>query len=151
MIKADLIYVDDDFRDRLLLERIIKKHLHVEKYLLMNDGKDLLEYFNDSTTEGKSNPNQFPSIILLDVKMPQIDGLEALKRLKQDRFTRMIPVVMLSYSYLKSDIQEAFSLGANGYLVKPKNFDTFKEQINTVCDFWLRENVLPFKDIESRP
>lgn len=150
MLKADLIYVDDDFRDRLLLERIVKNHIHVDNYLLMEDGKDLLAYLRSPHKGEVYTISQFPSIILLDVKMPHIGGLEALKRLKQDSSTKMIPVVMLSYSYLKNDIQEAFSLGANGYLVKPKKFDTFKEQINTVCDFWLRENILPFKDLESR-
>ncbi len=153
MNKPDLIYVDDNSRDRLLLERVVKKYTTLENYLILTDGEELVDYiaFYDKDSEnGVYIDAYFPSVILLDVKMPKITGLETLVEIRKHEKAKFIPVVMLSHSYLTSDIQMAFELGANGYLVKPKKFQSFKSQILTVCEFWLKENVLPYKDFQDR-
>lgn len=133
---VEILLVEDNMDDAGLTIRSLQKH-HLANHLLhLQDGEEALHYLFDD----KSN---MPKLILLDLKMPKVDGIEVLRKLKSDEKRKVIPVVVLTSSNEERDIIESYRLGVNAYIVKPVDFDKF---VKVVCDlsfFWLVLNEPP--------
>jgi CheY-like chemotaxis protein len=112
----------------------------------VKDGEEALEFvFAIGKYFGMRDVNQIPKIILLDIQMPKVSGLEVLQAIKSDARTKTIPVVMLTSSKEDSDIQKSYALGANSYIMKPVNFEIFAETIKNLGHYWLLLNQWPLK------
>lgn len=133
MKSVDLILVEDSEVDGLLLKRIIKKEGLTENYFWMKDGNQVLEYFEDETAP-------LPTAILLDIKLPKVNGLDVLKKIKSLERTKNIPVVMYSASSRKEDIETAYEYGANSYLTKPAELSDMKIQFVNFFNYWIKFN-----------
>jgi two-component system response regulator len=140
MNPVEILLVEDNLDDaELTIDALRKKNLasaitHVE------DGEEALEFlFAEGRFAGRNSIQQ-PKLILLDLKMPKISGLEVLKIIKSDKRTSKIPVVVLTSSKEEPDIQEAYALGANSYIVKPVTFEKFADVVATVGFYWLVVN-----------
>ncbi len=115
----------------------VAKHIHHAR-----DGAEALDYiFGEGKTDSSSV--RVPRLILLDLKLPKIDGLQVLRKLKANQFTRSIPVVVLTSSREDRDIEQSYSLGVNSYIVKPIDFEKFTEAVRDVGSYWLVLNQVP--------
>lgn len=122
--------------DAGLTIRTLQKH-HLANHLLhLQDGEEALKYLFNSA-------NSMPKVILLDLKMPKIDGMEVLRKLKSDNEKKLIPVVVLTSSKEERDIVESYKLGVNAYIVKPVDFGKFVKAIGDIGLFWLVLNQPP--------
>lgn len=132
----EILLVEDNENDAELTVRSLRKNNLANHLLHLQDGEEAIEYlFN------KANNN--PKLILLDLKMPKVDGLEVLKRLKGDPEKKTIPVVVLTSSKEERDIIESYHLGVNAYIVKPVEFNKFIDAVSQVGLFWLVLNQPP--------
>ena len=144
MPKKYILLVDDNPRDVELTRAAISKlELEIE-IMVVNDGNQALDYLfrrNDYAGLEKSHP----SLILLDLKMPKVNGLEVLRIVKSDPDLLTIPIIVLSSSEQDKDVHESYGYGANAYVVKPIDFSEFTETIKTILNFWLDiiESVKP--------
>jgi len=140
---VELLLVEDSPEDLELALYALKKanlanHIHVAR-----DGVEALEFiFCEGKFAGRQITNH-PKVILLDLKLPKVDGLAVLKRLKGDPRTKMIPVVMLTSSKQQSDLVATYQLGVNAYIVKPVNFERFTEAVRELGLFWMLLNQAP--------
>lgn len=133
MNDLDFLFVEDSINDVYLIKRILKKENLTEKYHWLKDGKEALDYF-----ENEENP--LPKVVLLDIKMPKVNGLEVLKFLKENSRTKKMPVVMYSSSLQKSDVDTAYDLGANSYMRKPETLNDMKELFVQIFKYWVLFN-----------
>ncbi len=133
MAKLDFLLVEDSINDVHMIKRIISKESLAANYVWVEDGEKAINYL-------LSAPKDAPTVVLLDIKLPKVDGLEVLKTLKANRLTRHIPVVMFSSSSQERDIKEAYTHGANSYLTKPSTFSEFKVTITSFIKYWLNLN-----------
>jgi len=129
----DLIVVEDNEVDGQLLKRIIHKESLTESYVWMKDGSQILDYL-------KNEKSPLPSAILLDIKLPKVNGLDVLKQIRASKRTSNIPIVMYSSSYRKDDIEAAYQYGANSYLTKPTAFSDMKSQFVNFFNYWIKYN-----------
>ncbi|HAJ26318.1 MAG TPA: two-component system response regulator [Syntrophus sp. (in: bacteria)] len=141
----DILLVEDNPQDaeltiRGLRRRNINNPLHV-----VEDGAEALDFIFCRGAHGGRDFSKLPKLILLDLKLPKMDGLEVLKALKLDERTRAIPVAVVSSSQETPDIQTAYALGANSYVVKPAGFDAFLEAVGNLGFYWLLVNQPPVK------
>jgi CheY-like chemotaxis protein len=111
--------------------------IHIQ---LLMDGDDVWDFFFKGTDEDVYLRSKEISLVLLDLKMPKIGGLEILKKLKENPFTASIPVVILSSSRETNDIEEAYRLGTNGYVVKPVDFEEYKRALERINHYWIDIN-----------
>lgn len=132
----DILLIEDNPDDAGLTIRTLQKNNLANRLLHLEDGQEALDFlFNDE--------NLMPKLILLDLKMPRVDGIDVLRKLKSNEKKRTIPVVVLTSSKEEKDIVEAYQLGVNAYIVKPVNFDQFVKAITQVGLFWLVVNQPP--------
>lgn len=136
--KAEIILVEDNLSDADLVMRALKKSNLVNSLLHLQDGQEVLDYIFGNSENKILTP---PKLILLDLKMPKVSGIEVLARLKSDEKTKTIPVVILTSSKEDPDLQRCYQLGANSYVVKPVVFDDFIRAISQVGLYWLLVNV----------
>ncbi len=142
---VELLLVEDNPEDLEMALRALRKanlanHIHVAR-----DGAEALEFiFCEGAHVGRSIADT-PKVILLDLKLPKIDGIEVLKRLKDDPRTKIIPVVMLTSSKEQSDVVASYKLGVNSYIVKPVSFEQFNQAVRELGLFWLLLNQPPQK------
>jgi two-component system response regulator len=135
---VDVLLVEDDPADAELAIRELKKHRLSNRVVHLKDGGEALEFLGcDRPHKRKQESVNLPRIILLDIHMPKVNGLEVLQRIKSDESIKKIPVVILTSSNQHPDIQKAYDLGANSYIVKPLNFDNFFEAIRGLGFYWL--------------
>lgn len=132
VIRAEILLIDDRRQDAELVVVALRRHLPAVTVLLARDGMEAIRILEDLPVSA------VPRLILLDLKMPKVDGFEVLRRVKRDAKTRSIPVVVLTSSALERDVQLAYSLGANSYVVKPMEFEEFTETVGRVGEYWLR-------------
>lgn len=141
--KAEIIIIEDNPNDAELIMRIFKKYSLADKFVVLKDGAEAIDFlFEQQGLAGTSN-NVIPKVILLDLKIPKIDGIEVLRRLKADEKTRNTPVVVLTSSTEPRDLREAYKLGANSYVAKPIKFDEFTKAVSELGTYWLLLNRLP--------
>jgi CheY-like chemotaxis protein len=140
--KVDILLVEDSSADAELAMRALRKGGLANSITWVKDGAEALEFvFRDGAYAGR--PDHNPRLILLDLKLPKVDGLEVLKRIKADERTRMTPVVMVTSSAEGRDITESYKLGVNSYVVKPVEFEQFSETVAKAGFYWMLVNRTP--------
>ncbi len=138
---VDILLVEDNLYDAELTIHELKKHNMGNNVFHVIDGEEALEFiFATGKYEGKREVGNSPKLILLDIKMPKVDGIEVLKAIKSDDRIKATPVVMLTSSKEDPDIKQCYGLGANSYIVKPVNFDGFAQAIMNLGFYWLLLN-----------
>jgi len=140
---VEIVLVEDNPHDVELALRAFKKHNLMNKVWVLRDGAEALEYFFCEGAYADRENNAYPKVILLDLKLPKLSGIEVLARLKADSRTRHIPVVVLTTSDEDSDIQRCYDLGVNSYIVKPVDFMKFMEVVRNLGMYWYLLNELP--------
>jgi len=139
---VDILLVEDNPNDAELTMRTLRKGNLANHVSWVKDGAEALEFiFRNGAYAGR--PDQNPRLILLDLKLPKVDGIEVLKRLKADDRTRAIPVVMVTSSAECRDIVESYKLGVNSYVVKPVEFEQFSETVAKAGFYWMLVNKTP--------
>jgi two-component system response regulator len=136
MTSRPILLVEDNPDDVALTLRALKKNNILNPINVASDGAEALTFLFD----GDDTQTREPGLILLDLKLPKVDGLEVLRRIRADERTSLIPIVILTSSKLEEDILSGYRNGANGYVRKPVNFAEFAEAIKTVGLFWLLLN-----------
>jgi two-component system, response regulator len=140
---AELLLIEDNPEDLELALRALRKANLTTKIQVARDGAEALEYIFCEGAHAQRKIADGPKVILLDLKLPKIDGLAVLQRLKGDPRTRAIPVVVLTSSKEQSDIIASYHLGVNSYIVKPVNFESFVEAVRSLGLYWLLLNQPP--------
>ncbi len=140
---VDILLVEDNQNDAELAIRELKKHNMTNNLVHATDGEEALEFIFGTGKYSGRNINNPPKLILLDIQMPKINGIEVLEKIKSDPHTKAIPVVMLTSSKEDPDIKKCYALGANSYVVKPLNFEGFAEAIKNLGFYWLLLNQPP--------
>jgi two-component system response regulator len=142
---VEILLVEDNPNDVELALHALKKNHLANRIHVVRDGAEALEFIfctGEYQTRNNENCSQ-PKVILLDLKLPKVDGLEVLRRLKGDERTRSIPVVMMTSSREERDVVESYRLGVNSYIVKPVDFDQFTEAVCRLGMYWLLINNPP--------
>lgn len=144
MIETDnwIVLVEDNPNDAELITRVFSKHNLANHLIILKDGAEALAYLIGEDSHLDRAMTQ-PKVILLDLKLPKIDGTEVLRRIKADGRTANIPVVILTSSSEQSDLSECYQLGANSYVTKPIKFADFAKVVADVGLYWLLVNRLP--------
>lgn len=140
---VEILLVEDNPNDAELTIRALKKHNLANKVHLVKDGAEALDFIYAEREYSDRELENRPNVILLDLKLPKVDGLEVLKRLKEDERTKMIPVVMLTSSKEEEDMVKSYKLGVNSYIVKPVEFEKFMTSIEKLGLYWLLLNKQP--------
>ena len=140
---VDILMVEDNANDEALTLHELRKYHLTNRIQVVRDGQEALEYVFCTGRYATRDIKDQPHVILLDIKLPLIDGLEVLRRIKQDQRTRTVPVVMLTSSREERDLIESYRLGVNSYIVKPVDFDQFKESARSLGMYWLLLNRPP--------
>ena len=140
--ESAILLVEDDQNDILFMRQAFKKAGIVRPLRLATDGQMAIDYLEGRAQFCNREEFPFPSIVLLDLKLPRVMGLEVLKWIRQ-KFGFKIVVLILSASKNDADVEEAYRLGANAYLVKPSDVGHLCELVAAIQDFWLRQNIAP--------
>jgi CheY-like chemotaxis protein len=141
--EIEILLVEDSKEDAALAIRALKKKNLGNKLVHLNDGVEALDFiYGTGNYEGQKG-NFLPKVILLDLKMPRLNGMEVLKKIKSDPQTKAIPVVILTSSAEDPDIKTAYELGANSYIVKPVEFDNFSQVVSDLGMYWVVMNKSP--------
>jgi len=145
-----ILLVEDNPDDEALTLRALEKNNIMNQVMIVRDGAEALDFlFARGEYEGR-DASVMPQVVLLDLKLPKIDGLEVLRRLRADDRTRLLPVVILTSSDEERDIVKGYSLGANSYIRKPVDFSQFIESVRQLGLYWLVLNQSPPSEKRSR-
>lgn len=140
---VDILLIEDNPNDVELTMRALKKNNIVNNVHVIMDGAEALEYFfADGKYRGRDT-NLRPKLVILDLKLPKVDGLEILRKVKSDESTKTIPVVVLTTSKEENDIVSSYKLGANSFIVKPVDFEKFITTVKELGMYWLLINEPP--------
>lgn len=138
--EADILLVEDSMEDAEMTIRALKKVNLANKLVHVKDGKEALDFlFGEGEFSGRDTNNK-PKVILLDIKMPRVDGIEVLRQLKSNEKTKAIPIVIMTSSSQEKDIIASYTLGVNSYVVKPVEFDGFAKAVSELGMYWLLTN-----------
>jgi two-component system response regulator len=135
--EVDILLVEDNLDDASLTIRAFRKNHLANKLYHVKDGVEAIDFIFGMGTYAGRNPQEKPKVILLDLNMPKINGIEVLKKLKSDDRLKSIPVVVLTSSKEDPDIEKCYALGANSYIVKPVDFESFQKTIADLGMYWL--------------
>ena len=138
-----ILLVEDNPDDELLTLRALKKQNITNEVVVARDGAEALDYLFGSGPYAGRDLSVMPQLILLDLKLPKVDGLEVLRRVRADGRTRLLPVVILTTSREQQDLLQGYGLGANSYVRKPVDFDQFAEAVRQLGLYWLLLNESP--------
>ncbi|GAB1718866.1 MAG: response regulator [Nitrosospira sp.] len=139
---VEIVLVEDNPSDAELTIRALKKNNLANHLIWLKDGAEALEFLF-CTGPHANRPQAQPKLILLDLKMPKVDGIEVLRRVKEDENLKSVPVVVMTSSNEDQDIVESYKLGVNSYLVKPVEFEQFLEVASNAGFYWLLINRVP--------
>jgi two-component system, response regulator len=138
-----ILLVEDNPDDVALTLRSLKKNNILNRVVVAGDGVEALDYLFGTGAYAGRDGNDLPVIVLLDLKLPRMDGMEVLKRIRRDERTQLIPVVILTSSVEESDLVSGYKLGANSYVRKPVDFEQFNEAVKQLGLYWLLWNEPP--------
>jgi two-component system response regulator len=141
--EVEILLVEDNPNDVELTLRALKKHNITNKVHVVKDGAEALEYIFAKGAYASRDINHSPRVILLDLKLPKVDGLEVLRQIKSNERTKLIPVVVLTSSKEERDLVESYRLGANSYITKPVDFESFVKAVSELGLYWLLLNQPP--------
>jgi two-component system response regulator len=143
MRDSTILLVEDNPNDEALTLRALKKNNIQERVVVARDGAEALDYlFGTGAYEGR-NLAEVPRVVLLDLKLPKVDGLEVLRRLRANERTQLLPVVILTSSLEERDLVAGYGSGANSYIRKPIDFTEFSETVRHLGRYWLELNEAP--------
>ncbi len=140
--EIEIVIVEDNPGDAELTIRALKKKGLANNLIHLSDGAEALDFLFGKGQFAGRNIQQLPKVILLDLKMPKVDGLEVLEKIKAEPRTRAIPVVILTSSAEDPDVKRSYELGANSYIVKPVDFDNFSKTVSDLGLYWLVINKI---------
>lgn len=141
--QVDILLVEDDPDDLELTLRALGEYRICNKIQVASDGEEALDFMFCRNAYNERDPDCHPKLILLDLKLPKVDGLEVLRQIKRDPRTKTVPIVILSSSKQESDLIASYHLGANSYIQKPVDFDQFQSSIKKAGYYWLLINHPP--------
>jgi len=140
---VDVLLVEDNAQDAELTMRALKKNSLANRLFVVEDGAEALDFIfcrGRYVARSLSSP---PKVVLLDLKLPKVNGLEVLRAIRENEATRTLPVVIVTSSREDPDIKAAYALGANSYVVKPVDFDSFAQAVSSLGMYWLLVNQPP--------
>jgi two-component system, response regulator len=140
MNTVEIILVEDTLSDAELTIRALKKQNLADKLVHLKDGEKALEFLFGEGEFKERALSDLPKLVLLDLKMPKVNGLEVLARLKAENRTKKVPVIVLTSSKEDTDVEACYRLGANSYIVKPVNFDDFSKVVSDIGLYWIQLN-----------
>jgi len=143
--EIEIVLVEDNPNDAELITRALRIHNLGNKIVLLKDGAKALEFLCSQGNPGRRSDRLAPKVVLLDIKLPKLDGIEVLRIMKSNEQTRDIPVVILTSSNEDRDIKEAYSLGVNSFVTKPIKFEEFARVVAKLGIYWLMVNVPPVR------
>jgi two-component system response regulator len=138
--RVEILLVEDNMSDAELAIRALRKHNLANNLIHLKNGAEALDFIFARGAYAERDVQQFPKVILLDLKMPKINGIEVLQKIREDNRTKKIPVVVLTSSSEDSDIDACYELGVNSYIVKPVEFDNFSKAVAELGSYWLWMN-----------
>lgn len=145
MVLKSILLVEDNPDDEELTRLALEKNKIANTVRVARDGAQALDYMFCRGAHAERDPNDLPTVVLLDLKLPKVDGLEVLKQLRANERTRLVPVVILTSSKEEQDLVNGYRLGANSYIRKPVDFDQFVEAVRQLGLYWLVLNEPPRK------
>ena len=143
--KTGIVLIEDNMEDAELTIRALKTNKVSNAIVHLKDGEQALDFIFCRGLHAGRNGNDLPQLILLDIKMPKVDGLEVLQQIKSSHKTKIIPVVLFTSSKEEKDILQSYQLGANSYIVKPVDFDGYKKVVSDLSAYWLQINQHPYQ------
>lgn len=143
MRNRDILLVEDNPDDQALTLRALKANKIMNKVVVADDGAQALEYLHATGRYADRDASDLPQVVLLDLKLPKVDGLEVLRRIRADERTSLLPVVILTSSKEERDLVGGYSAGANSYIRKPVDFNEFREAVRQLGLYWLLLNEVP--------
>jgi len=143
--EVEIVMIEDNPNDAELITRALRKHNLANKIVHLKDGAEALEFLLSPNDPVHQSDRGVPRVVLLDIKLPKIDGMEVLRMMKSDARTRDIPVVILTSSSEDRDIKEAYRLGVNSFVTKPIKFDEFAAVVAKLGIYWVMLNEPPVR------
>ena len=143
MFEKTILLVEDNADDEELTVRALQKNNVTNDLVVARDGVEALDYLFGTGAYASRDPAVLPGLVLLDLKLPKIDGLEVLRRIRADKRTQRMPVVVLTSSKEEQDVINSYDLGANSYIRKPVDFNQFTEAVRQLGLYWLMLNEVP--------
>ena len=144
-LEVEILLVEDNANDAELALRALKKHNLANHVAVVTDGEEALDFVFARGKYAHRRIENTPRIILLDLKLPKIDGLEVLRAIKGDLRTKIIPVIVLTSSKEEKDMVDSYKLGVNSYILKPVDFDKFVDAVKEIGYYWLLLNQSPMR------
>jgi two-component system, response regulator len=139
----EILLVEDNPQEAELTIHALKKRTLAKHFVHVHDGQEALDFLFAKGRYEHRDIRELPKVVLLDWKLPKLDGVEVLRQLRANKHTRLVPVVVLTSSREERDVIEAYQLGANSYIVKPVDFEKFLEVVSNMITYWLLLNELP--------
>ena len=143
MNSKSILLVEDNPSDVKLTKRALEQNQITNELIVAEDGAEALDYLFATGQYAGKNVRDLPAVVLLDLKLPKVEGLEVLQRIRANELTRLIPVVILTSSSEEEDMIASYNLGANSYIRKPVNFQQFIDAVRTLGMYWLLLNEPP--------
>ena len=138
-----ILVVEDNPQDATMTLRAFKKHNVANNIVLARDGAEALDYLYGTGAYAGRNPAELPHVVVLDLKLPKVDGMQVLKRIRSDPATRTLPVVILTSSDEQQDLVESYEQGVNSYVRKPVDFSEFTTAVSQLGLYWSLINRVP--------
>jgi two-component system, response regulator len=140
---VEILLIEDNPSDIKLTLKALQKHSLANKVTVLKDGAEALDFIFAEGMYSDRNNKELPKVIFLDLKLPLVDGIEVLRKLKSEESTKKIPIVVLTSSKESKDIEECYKLGVNSYIVKPLDFEKFIESVSNLGLYWVLMNEPP--------
>ena len=143
---TDILIIEDNCHDTVMILDALHEHNIRDNIRVLRDGEEALDYFFGPQGCLGMSDVCYPRFVLLDLKLPKVGGLEVLKRLKSDKRARSIPVIIFTSSNEATDRNESSLLGANSYIVKPMDADSFSRFVTDIADYWITRNRISYRE-----